>query len=462
MATVIYARQSLDRRGEAAAVNRQLDECRALASNHGLAVDQEIVDNDVSATTGVRRPGFEKLLRLIEHDAVDTVVVWHTDRLYRRLKDLVTIVDVARDKPLKVLAVKAGDLDLNTPSGRMVASLLGSVASYETEQKGARQVAANIQRAKQGHWQFSNRPYGYERVDGKVQLVEPEAEIIREAFARYLAGETYYAIVQDLNVRQVPTLKGGPWTMTQLRDRLKNPAYAALRAYKGEIVAEGDWPAIIDVETWERYQAARQARAKRHDWPNRTKYLLSGLAVCGVCGGRMLARPYYQGKKDDPKRKITMTYQCTTGWCVSRGLDRLDTIVEDAILDRLTQSDTVALFPSAPDLQPLVVESQQLRDRRDDLAALLVDGTLTAAAVREQSAKIQRRLEKLHQQINAAESGNAATSLILSDDVAHHWRTALTLQQKRAIISALLTVTVFKQPSRVFDPSKVQITWHNA
>lgn len=459
MGTAIYARQSVDRRGEAAAVQRQIDECRTLAAEDGIVVDIEIVDNDISATSGVKRPGFEKLMGLVRARSIDTILVWHPDRLYRQLKDLVTIVDAAREGELRVLAVKAGDLDLSSPAGRMVAGLLGSVASYETEQKAARQIAANIQRAKEGRWQFSNRPFGYDRLDGRVVIVEKEAEVIRAAYARYISGESYYAIVQDLNSRGVPAMRGGSWTMTQLRDRLRNPAYAGLRAYKGQVVARGDWPPLVDAETWERYQEARQHRGTRHNWPNRTKYLLSGLAVCGVCGARMLARPHYQGKKTDPGRRVTMSYQCTSKWCVSRSLEHVDEVVESAVLSRLTKTDAASMFEAAPSVAPLAREAQALRQRRDELAKLFADGTLTSTAVREQSARILLRLDELQRQIAAIESGSATENLLLAEDIEQEWRTALTLREKRAIISTLVRVTVHKQASRVFDPSTVEVDW---
>ena len=88
MSAVIYARQSLDRDGEGTAVARQLTECHELAKRHKLTITREFIDNDVSASKGIR-PAFTELLREIRAGHIDTIVVWHTDRLYRRLGDLV-------------------------------------------------------------------------------------------------------------------------------------------------------------------------------------------------------------------------------------------------------------------------------------------------------------------------------------------------------------------------------------
>lgn len=460
MAAVIYVRQSQDRDGTGAAVDRQLDECRALAERHNLTVENEFIDNDVSASKGAR-PAFAKLLNAIRAGEVSTILVWHTDRLYRRVRDLVEIVELAEKHTLRVLTVKAGDLDLATPAGRMLAGMLGHAARYEVEQKGARQVAANMQRAAAGHWQFSNRPYGYERVNNEVRVVDAEAAVIREAFERYLRGETYYAIAADLNARDIPTISGKKWSITQLRERLNNPAYAGIRVYKGERVADGTWEPLISRETWERFEAMRLNRKTRHDWPNATKYLLSGLAVCGVCGSRMLARPEYRRTRDaDGKKLRVMTYQCTTNWCVSRKLDPVDAMVEAEVVQRLSQPDALQLLTPKADIAPLVEQSQELRARRDSLAELLADGVLSAAAVREQSTRLGKQLESLQNQILAAEGGTQFSALIGATDIADYWQTRMTLKQRRAIITAGLEVTIMKQQNtRRFDPDSVRIEW---
>lgn len=456
MTTVIYVRQSLDRDGSGAAVDRQLVLCRDLAKRHDLDVETEFIDNDVSASKGIR-PGFTALLNAIRNGTVDTIIVWHTDRLYRRVRDLVEIVELAEKHALKILTVKAGDLDLATPAGRMLAGMLGHAARYEVEQKSARQVAANVQRSQRGHWHFTVRPYGYEKVNGKVTIIPDEADVLREMYERFIAGETYYRIAEDLNSRGIPSLKDAQWSMTQVRDRLKNPHYAGIATYKGEETSEGDWEPVITRETWERFKAAQRRRKVRHNWSNKTKYLLSGLAVCGVCGGRMMARPDYRGSGET--RRAVMTYQCTDNWCTSRLMEPVDALVEASVIDRLSQPDALALLTPTIDVKPLVEQSQALRQRRDDLAGLLAEGVLSAAAVRDQSARILKQLEDLQGKIARAEGGANLSHLILADDIADHWRNVMTFSQKRAILTAGLTVTINLQPSRIFDPEKIIIEW---
>lgn len=457
MAVALYARQSLDRDGQGAAVDRQVAACRDLAERHGLTVDREYIDNDVSASKGLR-PGFLQLLEAVRAGQVDTILVWHTDRLYRRVRDLVDLVEVAEKHSLRILTVRAGDLDLGTPAGRMLAGMLGHAARYEVEQKGARQVAANAQRAERGEYQFSRRPYGYQRVAGEVVIVEDEAAVLREAFDRYLAGESYYSIVEDFNSRGIPTTTSKPWSITTLRDRLNNPAYAGRRLYKGRDVGEGSWTPIISADTWAAYKRMRSNRGRPAHWSNQVKYLLTGLAICSKCGSRLLSRPSYGRQKTGP-RSVHMTYACTQNWCVQRAQEPVDRLVVAVLLERLARPDAADLLRPAETAEPLEEEARELRERWDGLAELLADGILRPTAVREQQAKLRTQLDSLQHRIDLARGGSELVAIVTADDVQAVWD-RLSLPKRRALISTLMEVTIRPQAhTRIFDPEDVVIDW---
>ncbi len=86
-----------------------------------------------------------------------------------------------------LVATVSGDLDLSTDAGRLVARILVSVARGETERKGARQRAANQQRAEKGLPRTNRRrSFGYAQ-DG-MTVIESEAALIRDAYVTVLAG----------------------------------------------------------------------------------------------------------------------------------------------------------------------------------------------------------------------------------------------------------------------------------
>lgn len=89
-------------------------------------------DNDLSAYKGKRRPGFEALLTQIHSRAIDVVICYNTDRLYRNRKDTFRFLETATAASVSVYVEKGPDLDLSSAHGQMVADILASVTREET------------------------------------------------------------------------------------------------------------------------------------------------------------------------------------------------------------------------------------------------------------------------------------------------------------------------------------------
>jgi DNA invertase Pin-like site-specific DNA recombinase len=87
------------------------------------------------------------------------------------------------------LAPPTGEIDLSTPTGRMIASTLGAAARHEAEHEAGRQARERRQQAQAGKPQSSGtRGYGY--APDKITIVDTEADVVREAARRVLAGES--------------------------------------------------------------------------------------------------------------------------------------------------------------------------------------------------------------------------------------------------------------------------------
>lgn len=208
----IYPRISLDKVGEAAGVGRQIDACRHLAELAGWSVDQVLVDNDLSAYSGACRPEYERLLDLVRRREIDVIVAYRPDRLHRRLADLVELTKVVATAGVEIRTVAAGHVDLDTASGRFTAQVLGAAAEHESARIGERVSAKHHQDAERGNAHGGGRSYGYRRVaQGQIEVVPEEADVLREAAERVLAGQSLASIVVDFNERGIPSAHGTKW-----------------------------------------------------------------------------------------------------------------------------------------------------------------------------------------------------------------------------------------------------------
>src|SRR4029453_18940831 len=214
----IYCRISRDHQRGALGVERQLEDCRAMTARLGWQVVYEYIDNDISAYSGKPRPAYRQMLADIEAGAIDAIIAWDTSRLYRRLKDLIELVDVFNEAGLTTIkTVRAGTIDLSTPPGRTSAVILARIHQQASEDASERLRRQRLQAAAQGlPHAGSTRHFGFQKWvkrDGKVvpgntvpmRRVLREQELVREAIARILAGDSVRGIVSDWNQRGITT-----------------------------------------------------------------------------------------------------------------------------------------------------------------------------------------------------------------------------------------------------------------
>lgn len=460
----VYLRISLDRDGDEEAITRQREDAEREAKRRGWEIVEVYTDNSLSASRAdVVRPAYEKMRRDYRSGMFDAIICYDLDRLTRQPRELEDWIDEAERRGLRIVTTN-GEADLGTDGGRMFARVKAAVARSEIERKSARHKRANKQRAEKGAWAWTLRPYGYRRVDGQIVIVDDEAAIVRELFERYTKGESYRALAKDLNARGVPTITGTEWTGESLRESLRKPGYAGIVVYRGREMpdVEPTWPPIIDRRLWEDYLATRGARA-RGGWGNATKHLLSGLLICGVCGGRLYSK--------DDKRAGARVYVCRPGNHTYVHADPLDEIVEGILLERLRDRRIIRALRHVPDTAPIEAEVRKLERARANVVELLADGLVDRRQAREKARVLTDKLSTASARLAAMRRESPLTDLALSRSLPKRWRSLSVTEKRRVIDEIGLRVTVNKsRPGRrpldengkpIFDFRRLQIDWRN-
>ena len=289
MDAAVYARIShVDDPDNTLGVDRQEADGRALVERKGWNLAAVHVDNNRSAWRRNRkRPGWDALLEDIREHRVDVVVVAHPDRLIRQPRDLEDLLDLARDTGVKLVSA-GGNRDLSNPDDVFILRIEVAHAcrsSDDTSRRVSRGHLAAAEAGRPGGGTGRHRAYGYE--PDQLTVVAHEQAIVREVAERVVAGETWGAVIADLNARQVPTVSGAPWSRTSITKTVTSLRTAGRRSYRGQDLGPAVWPPLIPHDLW---QAVRSFRGPTHPGQtNRRKYLLSGLARC-ECDGLIISR----------------------------------------------------------------------------------------------------------------------------------------------------------------------------
>jgi site-specific DNA recombinase len=448
-AAAIYARISLDREGDAEGVERQVADARTLAEARGWTVAETFIDNDCSAYNGRARPEWNRLLRAIDAGTVDTVLAWANDRLYRRTRDQLDLMEAVRLVGGVIATVKDGDIDPASAEGRMRMGILANVAEFESARKAERVARAAEQRAASGR--PHGRPsFGWKLEAGEWVVDHDAAMLIREAAKRVLIGESAASIVADWNDQGIPTAAGAKaWRHQTLRQLLRRPANAGLRIHHGRIAGPATWPEILDVETWEAVVSRLSGRGQRR--PRR--YLLTGVAVCGKDGERMVGH-----------KANFASYECVK---CSRMItsDRLDAFVTETVLEKLSTPRLVERLARA---RSDVKEADALRDldqadaRLAEIATEYGRGDFDLAEYRAARAAAQERRNEAERRLSSRRGSRVLSdALTVAEDIREVWERQAVPWRRELIRAVVDRIEIGASTRPAWEPERVKLTWRS-
>src|SRR6202795_5195706 len=243
------------------------------------------------------RPDLQRLLDDIRARKLDVIVVYKVDRLTRSLADFAKLVELFDAHGVSFVSVTQ-QFNTTTSMGRLTLNVLLSFAQFEREVTSERirdKIAAS---KRKGLWVGGSLPLGYEMKDGKIAIVEEEAELVRSIFRRYLELGRVNELLRDLRERNIRTkirqlstgvTRGGiPFGRGTLYYVLSNHFYIGKVKYKDEILP-GEQPAIMDLALFEAVRQKSLAQwSHRTVVRNKSDHLLTGL-LFDDAGHRMIA-----------------------------------------------------------------------------------------------------------------------------------------------------------------------------
>jgi site-specific DNA recombinase len=290
----LYLRVSSEEQRDRETIEIQDEFLEQYRGLYDLDVADIYKDDGVSGTIPLHeRPEGRRLLEDAREGKFGTVLVYKLDRLGRSLLVIVDAHDRLQGAGVSLRSATE-PIDTSTPSGRLIFQMLASFAEYDRGTIRER-TQAGLHRAHRNGRHMGPAPFGYRTSkDGRLEVVEEEAEVVRQIFANIAGGSTLYAEAKRLNTIgiQPPSWKyasaktpATKWREPTLRLIARQTAYSGVHEVKlstGEVV-EQKVPQIVPPELQQRALARLEENRRYSGGRPHRKYLLTGLISCAVC-----------------------------------------------------------------------------------------------------------------------------------------------------------------------------------
>ncbi|HEX6758633.1 MAG TPA: recombinase family protein [Propionibacteriaceae bacterium] len=487
----LYCRVSLDKDDTGKSTTDQRDVGRRWAADHGaIVVDEYIEPGSRSASRFATkdREEFDRLVADIEAGRLDAIWFWEQSRSSRRLGVFAELRDSCRQ--MGVLWVERDRVvDPNDNSDMLSAGFKALISEQESEMTSLR-----VERGKKSSAYAGRRagrpPYGYKTVydpDGRthdepnlfdgdgVPVGDSPADVVREIYARILAGHSITNIRHDLNDRGIRTTAGYPWANSKIRGIATNPTYIGKRVHQvGDGIRQTDrvkmildgveteWPPLVDDETfWAVHRILDDpARKTTRSGPRTGIYLLSSVARCGECGSKLAVK---KTPVNNRRTEFKKSYSCRDRVCVGIGMDLLDDYVEKVMVRWLSDPEVVADLTRVEDSGAAALARGDLERLRAELEDLYRDaraGRVSAMIATTTETGLKERIHEAEQQIQAATLPPVLRGRI-GPQARGGWE-ALDLEVKRQIIRVVADIRV-QSVGRAHRggpvPAKDRVTW---
>jgi len=445
---------------------------------------------DGSVVYRVFRPVFRAALEDLRRgvapngEQLDGMIVSDIDRLTRDNRDLEDAIDavIQHDRPI---IDPTGTLDLLTDNGRTVARIVVATKNQQSADTARRVRDKHRAMQQAGIPTGGTRPFGWG--PDKRTLDPAEAEVIREAARRILAGAPLSALVVEFNERGVRSATGKPWRNPSLKGILRSPRLCGYRAryvkdvnpqtgtqtQTVQIVRDdngnpviGQWEPIMSVAEWETVTALIGSNVTPTRGANARKYLLTGILRCGRdgCGGPLRAQKVHASRNPAPGM---FHYSCTAkaqGGCggrVSVHGPKTDERIRNLVILKYEKeaADRSAALDAGP--WPQEAEFEMLRQDMRDLTAAWRARQISGSHYFAQFAEVEAdhaRLAQYRERWLAATHAAAGRPVTITVE---QWE-GYTLAQRRAYVAdALLAVIVHPaEPHHDgFNPDRLEPVW---
>lgn len=452
---IIYARVSKDEAG-GRSCKEQTRSCEGDCEYEGWTVAMALQDNDRGASRFSKREReqFARLVDILREG--DVLVVWEPSRITRNMAEFSTFCDLLAARAVMLYYDgRLYDMRDDDDRNRVWQDILDAAKEAGKKRKRTmRALAGN----RDEFLAQGKQPAGY-RVDRDPRTGKSLGRIVDTGQARVLAKAAEMALDPDIKVSSLRnisrTLKAewaevggvGPFRPQDVSRILKNPTTFGLYVHQGKVIGTGAWEPALDPALMPRLAGALDRSDKTLTRGTAPKYLLSCIAVCGVCmeSGEAGLITFRRRRN---RSYHSENYYCYSHNHVSRSMSRVDEHVQEVLMRWFERPDALMLLlAEEDDCEQVSVDDEMATI--DQLRAEVKAYVKRAARTRMSADAVATYVEELETQIAEAQdrisAATAKVDVLVRDsfgpDARARWK-ARDLMEKRAIIRATAVVTI--------------------
>ena len=257
-------------------------------------------DEGLTGTKAEKRDDLQRLIADCRRGKVGRVLVKSVSRFARNTYDSLAVTRLLKTYGVSVY-FEEQDIDTATMSDEVLLTMQSMSAQGESQTLSQNMRWSYQERMKKGEF-FGNTPaYGYKLAGTTMEILEPEAEVVRRIFALYLTGLGKQAIANLLTAEDVPRRYGHKrWYAHTVDYVINNERYIGdallqkkyttefpfiKKTNKGELpqyYVENSHPPIISREDFDAAQKLQESKRRREYKQNR--HTLTGKILCPDCG----------------------------------------------------------------------------------------------------------------------------------------------------------------------------------
>lgn len=223
MNAIGYIRVSTDMQADkGTSLDNQVERIIEFCQKKGLFLENIYEDAGFSGKN-TKRPGFQDMMKRINKGGVSALVVWHSTRFARNLRDFINHMDLLEKKKIKFYSIE--EPEMSGSSGKAMRNLMAVFAEYQSDVTGeyTRSVKSNLKKNKKVYCAFP--PLGFKNQDG-VLVRDPKALELVDTITKLKAnGYSLRQIAEHFNSQGIRGAKNGKFHASTIQKILNNNIY---------------------------------------------------------------------------------------------------------------------------------------------------------------------------------------------------------------------------------------------